>query len=205
MDATLLDVTFCVRLLTLLHVVGSCCAKFETGQTLSYLQTNASIPNNVGELLANNFASVCSPCCMLLRCWELSRKRFETGQTLSCVQTDATISNNVASVCSPCCMLLGVVAQTLWNRSNLICVQTDATIPNNVGELLANNCASVCSPCWMLLHCLELLRKVWNRSNFKLRSNRRKYSQQCCFRLLTLLYVVVLLGVVAQSLKPIKL
>ena len=62
-------------------------------------------------------------------CWELSRKRFESGQTLSCVQTDATISNNVASVCSPCCMLLGVVAQTVWNRSNLICVQTDATIP----------------------------------------------------------------------------
>ena len=205
MDATLLDVTYCDRLLTLLHVVGSCRAKFETGQTLSYVQTNASIPNNVWELLANNFASVCSPCCMLLRCWELSRKRFETGQTLSCVQTDATISNNVASVCSPCCMLLGVVAQTLWNRSNLICVQTDVTIPNNVGELLANNCASVCSPCCMLLHCLELLRKVWNRSNFKLRSTRLKYSQQCCFRLLTLLYVVVLLGVVAQSLKPIKL
>ena len=179
MDATLLDVTCCVRLLTLLHVVGSCCPKFETGQTLSYVQTNASIPNNVGELLANNFASVCSLCCMLLRCWELSRKRFETGQTLSCVQTDATISNNVASVCSPCCMLLGVVAQTVWNRSNLICVQTDATIPNNVGELLANNFASVCSPCCTLLCCWELLRKVWNRSSFKLRANRCNNSQQC--------------------------
>ena len=32
-DATLLDVTSCVRLHTLLHVVGCCCAKFETGQT----------------------------------------------------------------------------------------------------------------------------------------------------------------------------
>jgi len=30
---TLLDVTCCVRLHTLLHVVGCCCAKFETGQT----------------------------------------------------------------------------------------------------------------------------------------------------------------------------
>ena len=31
-DATLLAVTCCVRLHTLLHVVGCCCAKFETGQ-----------------------------------------------------------------------------------------------------------------------------------------------------------------------------
>ena len=30
---TLLDVTCCVRLHTLLHVVGCCCAKFETGET----------------------------------------------------------------------------------------------------------------------------------------------------------------------------
>ena len=36
---TLLDVTCCVRLHTLLHVVGSCRAKFETGQTFSYVAT----------------------------------------------------------------------------------------------------------------------------------------------------------------------
>ena len=36
-DATLLDVTCCVRLNTLLHVVGSCCAKFDTGQNFSYV------------------------------------------------------------------------------------------------------------------------------------------------------------------------
>ena len=29
-----------------LRVVGSCCAKFETGQTLSYVQTDATTPNN---------------------------------------------------------------------------------------------------------------------------------------------------------------
>ena len=40
-------------------VVGSCCAKFETDQTLSYVQTDATIPNNVGELLADDVASVC--------------------------------------------------------------------------------------------------------------------------------------------------
>ena len=28
------------------RVVGSCCANFETGQTFSYVQTDASTPNN---------------------------------------------------------------------------------------------------------------------------------------------------------------
>ena len=39
---TLLDVTPCVLLHILLRVVGSCCAKFETGQTFSYVQTDAT-------------------------------------------------------------------------------------------------------------------------------------------------------------------
>ena len=42
-DATLLDVTCCVRLLTLLHVVASCCAKFETGQTFQPTTPNTSL------------------------------------------------------------------------------------------------------------------------------------------------------------------
>ena len=33
----------------LLCVVGSCCAKFETGQTLSYVQVNTKYPNHVGS------------------------------------------------------------------------------------------------------------------------------------------------------------
>ena len=36
------------RLHTLVCVVESCCAKFETGQTFSYVQTNATAPNNAG-------------------------------------------------------------------------------------------------------------------------------------------------------------
>ena len=44
---TLLDVTCCVRLYTLLHVGG--CAKFETGQTFSYVQRDATTPNNIGS------------------------------------------------------------------------------------------------------------------------------------------------------------
>ena len=52
---TLLDVTCCVRLYTLLPVVGCCCAKFETGQTFSYVQTDATTPNNVGSCLPTVF------------------------------------------------------------------------------------------------------------------------------------------------------
>ena len=59
-------------------VVGSCCAKFETGQTLSHLQTDASIPNNVGS------------------CWPtLLLRPFAGGFKLS-----VNGSNNVASVCT---------------------------------------------------------------------------------------------------------
>ena len=39
---TLLDVTCCVRLHTLLHVVACCCAKFETGQTFEPTTPNIS-------------------------------------------------------------------------------------------------------------------------------------------------------------------
>ena len=42
---TLLDVTSCTCLHPLLHVVGSCCAKFEPGQTLSYVQMDATTLN----------------------------------------------------------------------------------------------------------------------------------------------------------------
>ena len=48
-DVTLLDVTRCVCLHTLLHVVGSCCVKFKTGQTLATckLACVASVSNRV--------------------------------------------------------------------------------------------------------------------------------------------------------------
>ena len=53
---TLMDVTCCVPFVhpvacccVLLGVVGNCCAKFETGQTFSYVQTDAATPNIVGS------------------------------------------------------------------------------------------------------------------------------------------------------------
>ena len=33
------------------HLVACCCAKFETGQTLSYVQTDATTPNIVGPTM----------------------------------------------------------------------------------------------------------------------------------------------------------
>ena len=46
----------CTPCCMLLRVVGSCCAKFETGQTFIYVQTDATTPNIVGQ-----------------QCWELLR------------------------------------------------------------------------------------------------------------------------------------
>ena len=59
---TLLHVTRCVRLYTLLHVVGCCCVLFETGQTFSYVQcTNGLIHlQQCWESLADSVASVCN-------------------------------------------------------------------------------------------------------------------------------------------------
>ena len=58
---TLLHVTRCVRLYTLLHVVGCCCVLFETGQAFSYVQcTNGLNHLQCWESLANSVASVCN-------------------------------------------------------------------------------------------------------------------------------------------------
>ena len=57
---TLLDVTCCIRLHTLLLVVGSCWAKLENGQTFSYMQTDGrNNSQQFWKLFANNVASVC--------------------------------------------------------------------------------------------------------------------------------------------------
>ena len=42
----------------LMRVVGSCCAKFETGQTFSYVQTHATTYNIVGSTMLRVVASV---------------------------------------------------------------------------------------------------------------------------------------------------
>ena len=44
---------------TLLHVVGSCCVKFETGQPFSYAQTDATTPNNVASVSMGLYGVIC--------------------------------------------------------------------------------------------------------------------------------------------------
>ena len=51
-----MSVFVCTPRCMLLQVFGSCCAKFETGQTLSYMQTDETTSNIVGQ-----------------QCWEMLR------------------------------------------------------------------------------------------------------------------------------------
>ena len=62
---TLLDVTCCICLhmwpcSMLFCAVGSCSAKFETGQTFSYVQTDTTTPNVVGPTMLGVVVSVCT-------------------------------------------------------------------------------------------------------------------------------------------------
>jgi len=41
------------------HLVACCCAKFETGQTLSYVQTDATTPNIVGSTMLGGVGQQC--------------------------------------------------------------------------------------------------------------------------------------------------
>ena len=100
---TLLDVTCCVRLYTLLHVVGCCCAKFETGQTFQPTTPNISFvpwsPKRSVTML-DLFAQLFQHCCSRTRSlgivykdlWVVSFPRCTAGSTLLGV---------VASVCTP--------------------------------------------------------------------------------------------------------
>ena len=65
-DATQLDVTCCICLHTLLHVVGCCCTKFETGQTFSYMQKDTTTPNIVRSTMLGIVGSVCTQLCAFL-------------------------------------------------------------------------------------------------------------------------------------------
>ena len=59
-DATFLDIKCCVCLHTLLLVVESCCAKFETDRTFSHVQTDATTPDIFGPKILGVVASVCT-------------------------------------------------------------------------------------------------------------------------------------------------
>ena len=56
----LYDLSVCTPCYMLLDAVGSCCAKFETGETFNYVQTDATTPNTVGPTMLGVVASVCT-------------------------------------------------------------------------------------------------------------------------------------------------
>ena len=104
---TLLDVTCCVRLQTLLHVVGCCCAKFETGQTFQPTTPNISFvpwsPKRIATML-EPFAQLFQHCwghvrslCMVYKdLWGVSFPWCTAGPNI----VSATILGVVASVCT---------------------------------------------------------------------------------------------------------
>ena len=87
-DATLVDVTCCVLLHTLLHVVGICCAKFETSQTFSCVQRDATI---------FFVASVCMGLCVGFE-GALATTTTTTAMKTSPKNWIGVLSNHVASI-----------------------------------------------------------------------------------------------------------
>ena len=87
----------------LLDVVAFCCAKFETGQTSSYVQTDAMTPNNVESC----WSTVLHPFAHGFRLRANGRNNSQHScannvgsycvRVGSGVQTDATTTNNVGT------------------------------------------------------------------------------------------------------------
>ena len=99
-DATLLEVTCCVRLHTLLHVVGCCCAKFETGQTFQPTTPNISfVPWS-----PKRSATMLDPFAQLFQhCWGRARSLRMVYKDLWVVSFPQCIAgpNIVKSCCIP--------------------------------------------------------------------------------------------------------
>ena len=124
---TLLDVTCCIRLHTLLHPVGCCCAKFETGQTFQPTTPNISFVSwspKCSATMLDPFAQFFQHCwgrarslCMVYKdLWVVSFPRCTTG----------------ANIVGSCCIRLHTTANT------------HATTPNIVGATLGV-VASICT------------------------------------------------------------
>ena len=152
---------------------------------------------NGRNIVANNFqhcsmlhvASICTPCCMLLRFVGICCVKSETGQTLSYMQTDATTPNNVGS-CWPTMLrpiapgftfLYYIFLEFVNDKSY---VQTDATTPNIVAGNFAqqlptthNNMQQPPTTC-NIQQFWELL--VNNNNNNNNNNNTKKFHWQQC-------------------------
>ena len=125
-----------------------CCAKFETGQTFSYVQTDATTPIII-------FGHQCCTCALLNTCIALCNWTQHCWPTISqhcrmlgCVQTDATLLTNNSQHCweslrpfacnLTCCVrlhiLLHVVAQCLIPVKRLATCKRTQQLPTWLGQ-----------------------------------------------------------------------
>ena len=125
---TLLDVTCCVRLHTLLHAVGCCCAKFETGQTFQPTTPNISFvpwsPKRSTTML-DPFAQ------LFQHCWGHARSLRMVHKDLWVVSFPRCTAG--PNIVGRCCIRLHTTANT------------QATTPNIVGATMLGVVASVCT------------------------------------------------------------
>ena len=122
-DATLLDVTCCVRFQTLLHVVGCCCAKFETGQTFQPTTSNISFvlwsPKRSATML-DPFAQLFQHCWGHVRSLRMDYKDLWVVFFPRCTEGPKLVGNccirlhTMLNVIECCWVLL----RKVWNRSN---------------------------------------------------------------------------------------
>ena len=109
----------------LFRVVASCCAKSETGQTISYVQTDAGTPNNV-ETRSASWERMQST-----RLW---RSRIMCLRTL---QTDPTLLRFGDHGTKKCWELLAQKfdrLQTFATTCNRVCKRTQHVTSDNVGS-----------------------------------------------------------------------
>ena len=127
-DATLLNVTCCVRLHTLLHVVASCCTKFEAGQTFQPTTPNISFvlwsPKRSATML-DPFAQ------LFQHCWGHARLLRMVYKDLWVVSFPRCTAG--PNIVGSCCIRLQTTAKT------------HATIPNIVAPTMLGVVASVCA------------------------------------------------------------
>ena len=117
----------------LLRVVGSCCAKFEAGQTFSYVQTDVTTP----IIIVGH------------QCWE---SLHPLARCLTLAQPCAIGQPLLANNSQHCCVRLHILLHVVARFGNFCAtgqtfsyVLTDATTPNMVGPTMLGVVASVCT------------------------------------------------------------
>ena len=129
----LLDVTSCVRLHTLLHVVGCCYAKFETGQTfqpttpdISFVpwspKRSATMLDRFAQLFQRYWGHARSLCMVYKDLWVVSFPRCTAGLNIvgsCCIRLQTTANTNATTPKIVGATMLGVVAS--------VCTQPNVT------------------------------------------------------------------------------